>query len=62
MRGTGRLSQLTILTLDFVSGHDLRVVGLSPALGSMLNGESPWDSLSSPAPPPEHALALSQKK
>ena len=27
-------------TLGFGSGHDLRVVRLSPALGSMLSGES----------------------
>ena len=25
-------------TLDFSSGHDLRVLGSSPALGSMLSG------------------------
>ena len=28
------------LTLDFGSGHDLRVVRWSPASGSMLSGES----------------------
>ena len=28
------------LTLDFSSGHDLRVMGLSPASGSELSGES----------------------
>ena len=26
-------------TLDFSSGHDLRVVGFNPVLGSMLSGE-----------------------
>ena len=34
------------LTLDFGLGHDLRVVGLSPMLGSMLGVEPAWDSLS----------------
>ena len=28
------------LTLDFDSGHDLRMLGSSPAAGSMLRGES----------------------
>jgi len=28
------------LTLDFHSGHDLGVLGLGPALGSVLGGES----------------------
>jgi len=40
-------------TLDFSSGHDLRVLGSSPASGSMLSGESVWDFLSpSPSAPP----------
>ena len=30
------------LTLDFSSHHDLRVVRLSPILGSALSGESPF--------------------
>ena len=34
------------LTLDFGSCHDLMVVRLSPASGSMLSVESAWDSLS----------------
>ena len=34
------------LSLDFSSGHDLRVVGLSPILGSVLSVESVADSLS----------------
>ena len=41
-------------TLDFSSGRDLRVVGSSPTLGSMLNGES----TSSSAPTPTRALSL----
>ena len=32
------------LTLDLGSGHDLKVVRSSSMLGSMLNGESAWDS------------------
>ena len=35
------VSQLVeCLTLDFGSDHDLRVLGSSPALGSVLDGES----------------------
>ena len=34
------------LTLDFGLGRDLRVVKLSPVLGSTLSGESARDSLS----------------
>lgn len=34
----GRLSQLGVC---FGSGHDLRVLGSSPASGSLLRGESP---------------------
>ena len=34
------------LTPDFGSGHDLRVVGLSPVLGSALGMEPAWDSIS----------------
>ena len=49
------------LTLDFGSGHDLRVVRLNPALGSMLSMESALDSLSpSPSTPPSPSL-LSKK-
>ena len=35
----GSLSQLSVWTLDFSSGHDLTVVGLSPAWGSPLSVE-----------------------
>ena len=34
------------LTLDFGSGHYLRVVRSSPELGSVLSVEPAWDSLS----------------
>ena len=50
------------LTLDFVSSHDLRVLGSSTVLGSMLSVESAWDSLS-PSPsalPFSRAISLSQ--
>ena len=40
-------------TLDLGSGHDLRVLGLSPALGSVLGGESARDPL-----PPSALLPL----
>ena len=41
------------LTLDFSSGHDLKVVGLPRIiLGSVLGMEPAWDSL---CPPPERA-------
>ena len=33
-------------TLDFSSGRDSEVVGLSPVLGSVLSTEPAWDSLS----------------
>lgn len=33
------------IALGFHSGPDLRVMGLSPALGSALTAESAWDSL-----------------
>ena len=39
-------------TLDFGSGHDLRVVRSSPMLGAMISRESVGDSLSPFAPPP----------
>ena len=43
-------------TLDFSSGHDPRVVGSSPILGSMLNVEPARDSL--PPPPPKEVKAV----
>ena len=39
-------------TLDFGSGHDLRVVRSSPMSDSALSGESAGDSLSLLLPPP----------
>ena len=44
------------LTLDFGSGHDLRVLKSSPVLGSELNTEHAGDSPS--APPLALALSL----
>ena len=49
------------LTLDFACGRDLRVVGLSPASGSMLSGESSWDSLSPSASLLMLTLSVSNK-
>ena len=40
--GCGQLVEC--LTFGFGSGHDLRVVRLSPTLGSTLRVESVWDS------------------
>ena len=40
------------LTLGFSSGHDLRVVRLSPVLGSVLSLETAGDSLSLCTPAP----------
>ena len=42
-------------TLDFCSGHDLRVMRLSPAWGSMLGMEPAKDSLC-PSATPRHLL------
>ena len=46
------------LTLDFSSVHDLTVVRLSPALGSVLSMEPAWASFSPSlsAPPPPTSL------
>lgn len=49
-------------TLDFGSGHDLRVLRLSPVSGSALNGEPGWDSLSPYAPPCFLSLKKKKKK
>lgn len=40
------LSRLSLQTLGFSWGHNLRVVGLSLELGSALRSESAWNSLS----------------
>ena len=52
------------LTLDFGSGQDPRVVGLSPTSGSAMNmDEKPaWDSLSPPLALPLLVLSLSKIK
>ena len=60
---------LSLEHLDFGSGHDAGVVGLSHALGSVLSVEAAWDSLSlslspsAPLPPfmCTHALLLTPK-
>ena len=39
-RGTWVVQLVECPTLDFGSGHDLRVMRLSSTLGSMLSGES----------------------
>ena len=49
--GTWVAHSIKHLALDFGSGHDLRVMGLSTALGSTLGMESAWDSLSSSSTP-----------
>ena len=51
-------------SLDFGSGHDPRVMGLSPMLGSVLSMKPAWDSLSSLTPLPYsrvHSKKLFQK-
>ena len=45
-RGTYVAQSVDCPTLDFGSGHDPRVVGSSPKLGSGLSVEPAWDSLS----------------
>ena len=47
------------LTLDFGSGHDLRVVRSSPTLGFALSMEPAWDSLSPHLPLLTHVCLLS---
>ena len=59
-RGTWVAQLVKRLDLDFGSGHDLRVVRLSPMLGSTLDGEPP-SPLPLPLPSPAHALSLSLK-
>ena len=46
LRGTWVAQSVEYPTLDFGSGHDLRVVGLSPTSVSALSMEIAWDSLS----------------
>ena len=53
------------LTLDFDSGHDIRILGLNPALGSALSSRVCWKILSlSPCPSPHasaHMCSLSKQ-
>ena len=48
-------------TLDFGSGYDFRVVGLSPVLGSMLSRDSTWDSFLSLCLSPPRPLSQINK-
>ena len=57
-KGTLAAQLVKCLTLDFGSGHDLRVLGLSPVLGSALSGDSARDSLPLPLPLPLFMLSL----
>ena len=50
------------LTLGFGSGHDLRIVQLSSALGSKLSVEPAWDSLSLSLWPSLHLKKEKKKK
>ena len=51
--------QLSIcLTLDLSSGHDLVVMGLTPASGSVLSVEPAWNSLSLPLTLPLPSLSI----
>lgn len=47
-------------TVNFGLGRDLRVMGLSPALGSMLSVESARGSLSLSSSPPALSLSLNK--
>ena len=52
-RGAWVAQWVKCLTLGLGSGHDLRVVGSSPTLGSVLSGESACNSFPAcPLPPP----------
>ena len=50
------------LTLYFGSGHDPRVMGLSPESDSVLSMEPAYDPLSLPLPPPQLTLSLKLSK
>ena len=49
-------------TLDFGSGHDLRVMGSSPVSGTVLSVASAWGSVSLPLPLHSLFLSLSLNK
>jgi len=62
LKGTWVAQSMKCPTLDFCSGHDLRVLGSSPVhgVGSALSVESAWDSFSlSLCTPPLSACAHS---
>ena len=59
-RGARVVQSVERLTLDFSSGHELRVVRLSPVVGSTLSMKPAWDSFSLPLPPsPTRSRTLS---
>ena len=62
-RGTWVIQSAKLQTLDFSSGHDLKVQGIQPSNQHDADGEKPaWDSLSlSLSVPPQlaHVLTLS---
>ena len=51
-RGAWLVQSVAHLSLGFGSGYDLRVVRLSPELGSVFSVESAGDSLPLPLPTP----------
>ena len=54
--GSGQLGGSVVYVSDFVSGHDLRVLGWIPSWGSLLSGVSACPSA---LPPPcAHSLSL----
>ena len=60
-RGTWVAQSVECLTLDCGSGHDPRVVGSSPTLGSTLSVEPSPHTLSlSPSPSPSATLPLNK--
>ena len=60
-KGAWVFQSIECLTLDFGSGHDLTVVGLSPTWDSLLSVEPSWDSLSPPLSA-SLSFSLSQNK
>ena len=63
MRGARAAQLVKRRTPDFASGHDLTVMGSSPASGSMLTAQSLLRILSPPASRSlPHSCALSQNK
>ena len=55
LRGTWVAQSVESLTLAFGSGHDLRILSLSPELGFALSVQSVWNPLSPSAPTPAYA-------